>query len=337
MMKRLHIGGRIVKTALAVTLAIFFAQQVGLGDRVTLAALVALLTVQKTFFHSLKQSMATLGAVLLGGILGTALGYFFGLTPLAYGAAALLGILLCTRFGWYDQTILTTLTAIGTIFSGATVLGMHAVLQIAAALMGGVFALLINYLFNPNYRQELVKRILQIETDLGRMIDFIIKELQDLGCSDEEFKEQAACLKKGIEEGLEMAGLIRGEPRFISRKAPTDQYYQALQLFQTQVYRLEEMHRLARLMPVEMPQAARLVRLLRIVQKIQRNKLRGKKARYARVEYAMENLDKMFTDLEMPCSRKEFVSRASLFHMLEELKRYYERTLKLPELVHHQP
>ncbi len=329
-MKRFHIGGRILKTTLAVTMAIFFAQQVGLGDRVSLAALVALLTVQRTFFHSLQQSLATLGAVLVGGILGTTLGFFFGVTPLAYGAAVLLGILLCSRFGWYDQTILTTLTAIGTIFSGAAVLGVHAALQILTALMGGAFALLINYLFNPNYRNELVSRILQIEADLGYLLDFIKKELQDLGCSDAEYKEQVSCIKKRIEEAQEIAALIRGEPRFITRKPPTNDYYQALQILRTQVYRLEEMHGLARRMPVEMPQAERLVRLLRIVQKIQYNKLRGKRAKYARVEYAMENLDKLFTETDVSCSREEFVSRASLFHMLEELKRYYERTLDLP-------
>ncbi len=332
-MKRFHIGGRILKSTLAVTLAIFFAQQVGLGDRVSLAALVALLTVQKTFYHSLKQSLATLGSVLIGGLLGTALGFTFGVTPFAYGVAVLIGILLCTKLRWYDQTILTTLTAIGTIFSGAASLGVHSLLQITTALMGGVFALVINYVFNPNYREELVRRILQIEEDLSRLVDFIIKELQDLGCSDEEFKKQVSCLKKKIEEGFEIAGLIRGEPRFISRKAPSDHYYQALQIFNIQLYRLEEMHMLAQTMPVEMPQASRLVRLLRIVQKIQYRKLRGKKTRYARVEYAMDNLEKMFTVLEMPCSREEFVSRASLFHMLEELKRYYRRTLGLPDIL----
>ncbi len=332
-MKRFYIGGRILKSTLAVTLAIFFAQQVGLGDRVSLAALVALLTVQRTFYHSLMQSLTTLGAVLIGGVLGTSLGYLFGVTPVAYGVAVLIGILLCTKLRWFDQTILTTLTAIGTIFSGAASLGVHALLQITTALMGGVFALVINYVFNPNYREELVRRVLQIEEDLSRLVDFIIKELQDLGCSDEEFKKQVSCLKKKIEEGLEIAGLIRGEPRFISRKAPSGHYYQALQIFSTQLYRLEEMHMLARTMLVEMPQAARLVRLLRIVQKIQHKKLRGKKTRYARVEYAMDNLEKLFTVLEMPCSREEFVSRASLFHMLEELRRYYQRTLKLPDIV----
>jgi len=332
--KRFYVGGRILKSTLAVTMAIFFAQQLGLEDRVGLAALVALLTVQRTFYHSLMQSMATLGAVLIGGILGMSLGYFFGITPLAYGVAALVGILLCAKLRWYDQTILTTLTAIGTIFSGASSLGLHSLLQILTALMGGGFALLINYVFNPNYREELTRRLLQIEEDLSRLIDIIIKELQELGCSRDEFKEQAACLKKNIEEGIEIASLIRKEPRFISRRSRPDRYYQVLQMFNLQLYRLEEMYRLARLMPMEMPQAARLARLLSIVRKIQQNKLRGKKTRYARIEYAMDNLDKLFTVLETACSRDEFVSRAALFMMLEELKRYYERTLKLPDIVH---
>ncbi|MEW5785948.1 MAG: aromatic acid exporter family protein, partial [Bacillota bacterium] len=65
-MNRFHVGGRVFKTALAVTLAIFLAQQFGL-ERVTLAAIIALLTVQRTFFHSLVQSLVKLGSVLIGG------------------------------------------------------------------------------------------------------------------------------------------------------------------------------------------------------------------------------------------------------------------------------
>ncbi len=95
-MNRYIVGGRVVKTALAVTLAITIAQQLGL-ERVTLAAIVALLTVQKTFYHSLLQSMAKLGSVLLGGVLGTAFSFMFGVSPLGYGLVTLAAIYICLQ------------------------------------------------------------------------------------------------------------------------------------------------------------------------------------------------------------------------------------------------
>ncbi len=80
-MNRFLVGGRVLKTALAVTLSIIIAQQLGL-ERVTLAAIVALLAVQRTFYHSLQQSMAKLGSVLIGGVLGATFSFVFGVSPL---------------------------------------------------------------------------------------------------------------------------------------------------------------------------------------------------------------------------------------------------------------
>jgi len=327
---RFFIGGRVIKTTLAVTLAIFFAQQLGL-DRVTLAALVALITVQRTFYHSLVQSLATLGSILLGGALGTAFGYLMGLTPLSYGLVTLVSILICLRLGWHNQIILTTVTAITIIFSGDASLGMYSLIHILTAILGGVCALLLNYLFTPNHRQELIRRLQQIDADLRLLIDFIIKEIQELGCSDKDFEEKVSCLKKDIEEGLYLANLLRDEQRgILTRRIPSDNYRRSFSIFYSQLDRIEEMHGLARRIPVEVPQVVPMVKLLRLVQKIQHNKIRGRKTSYAIIEKTMQNLDKRFTAIEMPCNREEFISRSSIFHMFEEIKRYYKRTLKIP-------
>ncbi len=117
-MNRFLVGGRVIKTALAVTIAIIIAQQLGL-ERVTLAAIVALLTVQRTFFHSLQQSLAKLGSVLLGGGLGATFSYVFGVSPLGYGLVTLAAIYICLQLHWQDHIILTAVTAITVIFSGS--------------------------------------------------------------------------------------------------------------------------------------------------------------------------------------------------------------------------
>lgn len=330
-MTRFHVGGRVIKTALAVTLSIYIAQQLGL-ERVTLSAIVALVTVQRTFYHSLLESLGKLGSVLLGGILGTLFAYLLGVTPLSYGLVTLASIFFCLQLRLQDNIILTTITAITVIFSEADNLTVYSLLQIGTALLGAVVALVINYLFTPNHKQEVLRRLQQADEGLQRAIDFIISEMLAPGCDDSEFQSEALQLKREIETGKSVAQLLREEQRFIiTRETPSDIYRQAFDIFESQLDRLEEMHNLARRMAVEVPQAVPLVKLFRIIKRIQRNRLRGKRTSYALLERAVINLDQTFAKLEMPLTREEFVSRASLFHLYQEIKRYYRRTLKLPD------
>ncbi len=333
-MSRFRIGARVLKTTLAVVLAIYLSQLLGLEQRLTLAALVALLTVQKTFYHSLRQSMKTLGAVLLGGLLGTGFGYLFGITPLAYGIVTLLGILLCQKLHWQDQTVLSTLTGIGTIFSGTESLGLHSLLQILTALIGAGCALLVNYLFLPNRRKELENRLQQIEKGLRQGINTVIKEIEHPGSYAKEFKEQYTRLKKEIGEGLEQTGMLWEEQRFaISREISSNYYSQVFYFFDSQLESLEEMYRLARRMPQDIPESSYLVRVLKIVQKIQARKKAGKKCVYPGFEQALANMDKKIITLELPRSRAEYIAHASLFHLFQEIKGYHRRLIELPDFL----
>ena len=332
-MKRFHVGARILKTTLAVIIAILIAQQVGLEGTVGLAALVALVTVQKSFQLSLVQSAAALGSVLLGGLLGMTFGYLFGVTPLAYGLVTLAGISLSCHFKMPQQSVLTTMMGIGTIFSGAGNLGVYALLQVLTATTGGASALGINYLFNPNYHRELNLKLQQVEEETRETVDFVTTALQERGGRSKEFRDQIYRAKKSIQEAWDVIWLLGEDQRrtfATNRRKDFSRQYQTLEILNNQLYRLEVMHRMAQRLPVEIPQAKRLIKLLRIIQRIQYNAIRGKKKEYARVDYAMENLDRLFTSLELPCPRNEFVTRASLFHMLEEVKNYYRDTLKLP-------
>lgn len=331
LLTRFHVGGRVIKTAVAVTLSIYLAQQLGL-ERVTLAAIVALVTVQRTFYNSLLESLGRLGSVMIGGILGTLFAYFLGAAPLAYGLVTLLSISICLQLRLQNNIILTTITAITVIISNADNLILYSLSQIATALLGAIVALLINYLFTPNHQKEVVRQVQQAEEGLRQLIDIIMKEMLHPGCETGEFKNQVLRLKQEIKTGKDTAILLQEEQRFvITRETPSDCYLLAFDLFDSQLDRLEEMHNLARRIAVEVPQAAHLVQLFRIVQQVQRNRIRGKKSSNTLLDRVITNLDQRFARLEMPRTREEFVSRASLFHLYQEIKRYYRYTLKLPE------
>lgn len=329
-LRRYMVGGRVIKTALAVTISILIAQQLGL-ERVTLAAIVALLTVQRTFYYSLLQSTAKLGSVLIGGILGSAFSYLFGVTPLSYGLVTLAAIYICIRLHWQDHIVLTAVTAITVIFSGNDMPLMFSVEQIFTALLGAICALAVNYLFTPNHRKDVLSKIEEAEIGLRNAIDFIMEEILNPGCNDDEYKKAIEKLKDTIENGLEEAKLLREEQRFIiNRETDSDRYRQAFHVFRSQLKRLEEMHKLARRMPIEVPQAVPIVKLFRIVQKVQYRRFRGMSYPAKIIDELMEKLEQSFAEMELPKSREEFISRASLFHLFQEIKRYYNRMQTMP-------
>ncbi len=332
-MTRFLVGGRVLKTALAVTLSILIAQQLGL-ERVTLAAIVALLTVQRTFFHSLQQSMAKLGSVLLGGVLGTTFSFAFGVSPLGYGLVTLAAIYICLQLRWQDHIVLTAVTAITVIFSGSDLPWTFSLEQIFTAMLGAVCALAINYLFTPNHRKDVQEKLVRAEEGLRGAIDFIMLEMLEPGCDDTNFKEEIDRLDEIIGSGMEEAKLLREEQRFIiNRETDSDRYRKTFHIYRSQLKRLEEMHRLAKRMPIRVPQAAPLVQLFRIVQKMQYKKCCGKIIHEQKVDQLMEKLEQSFAEMDLPKSREEFISRASLFHLFHEIQRYYNRMKNMPPAV----
>ncbi|MDW7730703.1 MAG: hypothetical protein SCJ94_12005 [Bacillota bacterium] len=49
------------------------------------------------------------------------------------------------------------------------------------------------------------------------------------------------------------------------------------------------------------------------------------------LEKLLLKLEQSFAKLDLPRSREEFISRTSLFHLFQEIKRYYRRMQKMPE------
>jgi len=151
------------------------------------------------------------------------------------------------------------------------------------------------------------------------------------GCDDTAFKSKIDKLETLIKDGLEEAKLLREEQRFIiNRETDSDRYRQAFHVYRSQLKRLVEMHRLARRMPIEVPQAAPLVQLFRIVQKMQHRKFNGQQIHNQTIEKLMDKLEKSFAEMDLPKSREEFISRASLFHLFQEIQRYYNRMNEMP-------
>lgn len=329
MVGRFPLGGRVIKTSLAVGFSIFVAQSLGF-ERVTLAAIVALVTVQRTFYRSLQQSAQRLGSVLLGALLGTLVGLVFGATPFSYSLVTMAVILVCLRLNWQDNIVIVAVVAIGVLASQAENLPMYSLQQFMSALIGAAVALTVNFLFVPNHSDHVQEKLLGLESSLEQMTERVAEEMLQTEIRFATMEEDAELLLGEIRQGLELSKLFREEQRFsFAGETQADRYRDTFRYFSSQTERLLEMHYLAQRMLTDVPQAVPISRLLRILSQIQRRRLRGKNDHRVLLERLITNLDATFKDTEMPRTRAEFVTRSSLVHLYKEVKRYYRRILQI--------
>lgn len=322
----------MLKTALAVTLAVSLAQSLGM-ERISLAAIVAVVTVQKTFYHSVLQSVAKVGSVLLGALLGTGLGALLGNNPLSFGIVTILAIVICLQLKWQDQIPITLVTAIYLISFPADGFQVVTVVeQFLLAFLGAVSALGVNYFFTPNHNKEIASLTMQIDQELRSMLQEIARRIADpaekMGSS---LSERTTRVRREIARGLEIAKLFREEQKFhFSEDSLSDKYRTAFRTLDALAESLEEMNRLSKRINTAVPQAIYLVKLLRILEKTQENALRGRKNHYKLLDEALENLQLFYDRMELPTTREEFISRASLYHIFQEMIKYYKRLKALP-------
>ncbi|MCL4462940.1 MAG: aromatic acid exporter family protein [Firmicutes bacterium] len=330
---KFHVGGRVLKTSLAVGLSVFVVQSLEFGD-VTLAAIVAVVTIQRTFYRSLLQSAERLGSVLLGTMLGTLLALILGATPLSYSLVTLVVILACLRLNWQENVVVVTVVAIGVMASPAENLPLYSFEQFVSALIGAVVALGVNFMFAPSHQNAVLVKLASLEILLQQMMSLVAEEILRIESRYEDLEQKAENMMQEINLSLELSKLFREEQRFsILGEKLADEYQETFRYYATQSERLLEMHYLAKHMISDMPQAAPIARLLCILKQVQSRRLRGKNAHDRLLTRIIENLDASFEEMEMPKNRAEFLTRSALVHLYQEIKRYYQRTKRLPQVL----
>ena len=333
MAAKFHVGGRVLKTSLAVGLSVFVVQSIEFGD-VTLAAIVAVVTIQRTFYRSLLQSAERLASVLLGTMLGALLTTLLGATPLSYSLVTLVVILACLRLNWQENIVVVTVVAIGVMASPAENLPLYSIEQFISALIGAVVALGVNFMFAPSHQNAVLVKLASLEALLQQMMDLVAEEILHTEKHYDDLEQKAAIILQEVDLSLDIVKLFKEEQRFsVLGEKLADEYQETFRYYATQTERLLEMHYLTKHMISDMPQAAPIARLLCILKQVQNRRLRGKNAHDSLLGRVIENLDASFEEMEMPRNRAEFLTRSALVHLYQEIKRYYQRTKRLQQVI----
>jgi uncharacterized membrane protein YgaE (UPF0421/DUF939 family) len=163
------IGARVLKTGLAVAVALWIGQLVGL-DSPLIAAITAIFTIQPSIYRSWMQVLEQLQSNVLGAIIAIGAVFLIGDTPIAVGLVCIGVILLCIRLKT-EETIALTLVTVVVIMEAQGQGWMLAWDRLAAILMGMVSAFAVNIIIAPpRHRNRFVKHIQDAQSLLSQLL-----------------------------------------------------------------------------------------------------------------------------------------------------------------------
>ncbi|MFS0725949.1 FUSC family protein [Paenibacillus sp. 1P07SE] len=163
------VGARVLKTGLAVALAIFVSEWLGFPSPI-IAAVAAIFTIQPSIYRSWKQMLDQVQANLIGAAIALAAVQLFGSTPIAVGLVCIVVILINIRLRMESTIGLTLVTVVAVMEAHATG-WWYAVDRLLMVLTGMGAAFTVNILlFPPRPRYQFNVQVAQANQQLSLLL-----------------------------------------------------------------------------------------------------------------------------------------------------------------------
>ncbi|RUS46729.1 aromatic acid exporter family protein [Cohnella sp. AR92] len=163
------IGARVFKTGLAVAVALWLGDWLGL-DSPLLAAITAIFTIQPSIYRSWMQIIDQLQSNVLGVIIAIGAYWMFGSSPITVGLVCIVVILLCLKLKIADTIGLTLVTVV--VIMEARSQGWPTALDRLGGLLLGIgSAFVVNVtIAPPRHRNRFMVQVQESQSLLSRLL-----------------------------------------------------------------------------------------------------------------------------------------------------------------------
>ncbi|EDL62587.1 FUSC family protein [Bacillus sp. SG-1] len=170
------IGGRVIKTAIAVFLTALICYWLNLPA--AFAVITAIVTVEPTAADSIRKGLVRFPASAIGAALAILFTFFFGDTPLTYTLATLFTIVICHKLHLEDGMLVATLTAVAMIPTTNDHYFLSFVSRLGSTSIGLVISTLVNiFVLPPNYSPRITTMVHNLFVKTGNLLETRIIEL----------------------------------------------------------------------------------------------------------------------------------------------------------------
>lgn len=156
----MRIGGRTLKTGLAITLSLSICHYFDIGPAI-FAAITAMINLQPSIYQSYKNAIEQVGVTAIGIIIGLALALSLGNAPIVVGVASVLVITIALKLNWQGVIQIGIVTTIFILDSPTADFFGHSISRISLIGVGLLVALAINILLAPPSYIDMLKAKLQ--------------------------------------------------------------------------------------------------------------------------------------------------------------------------------
>lgn len=204
----MKLGGRMLKTGLAVVLSLYICQWFNLTPPIIMV-IAAVLTTQPTIFRSFKHFIEQLQANTIGVILGISVVYLLGNQPTVIGLTVIAVIIINLWLKFESSISLSIVTVIAVM--GEPTEAMNRFMLI---LIGVFLSILINaFILPPNYENTLRTKIKGVGEDISLLLRNKVKGIFD----EKSFREEKVRLHQELKK-LDVFYELLKEETGISKK-----------------------------------------------------------------------------------------------------------------------
>ncbi|WP_322903697.1 FUSC family protein [Paenibacillus campi] len=217
----MNFGARMLKTGIAVTLALYVSSWLDLKPPV-IAAIAAIFAMQPSIYRSFRYFLDQIQTNTLGAILALLGGMVFSNDPIAVGLMCIVVIMICLRLKMGDTIGLTLVTVISVMEVSGMGQGQwqFALNRFTLSIIGIVSAFLINVLIAPPKPLEQFKA--QIESTFTKMSLLLRTAVSD-EIKEAVFREEKRSLDGAIQSLSDKYNLMEEEMGKLNRPSMTTQ------------------------------------------------------------------------------------------------------------------
>ena len=188
------LGPRIIKTGIAVALALYICSVLNLESAV-FAGITAIHTIQPSIYRTWKQAWSQVQTNVFGGIIGLLGLFFLGNDPFSIGLVIIIVIAISLKLNKAETISLTLVTVLAIMSAPGDEDWSFALNRFVVTFIGMMTALLINILISPpNYKKNYLLKVKTIFDNMSILMRTVISNEM----TEKSFTEQMEQLENDL-------------------------------------------------------------------------------------------------------------------------------------------
>lgn len=314
-------GLRIVKTVVAVFLAVSLAKALGLHYAMS-AGLLAILGIEVTLKKSLRTVTIRILASIVGLFFASLIFYFFGWHTWTVALFLLILYPLLAKAKLHEGGVVTSCVVVFHLVDMRSIALVNIMNEIQLLLIGLGIASFINFLYTPNAERKLLYWRNRTEELFSAIFRHIADHLLDPSTvwDGAELLAAPEAIKGGEEEAVHAAenklfqSLTSWTLYFVMRRQQLDSIQRMLDLV-SQVYE-------------SLPHGEKVAQLFIGLSEDVKSEYYA-----SNVEAGLQSLEREFKQMPLPVTREEFEMRSALLQLCRELENYLSIAKKVKKPV----